>query len=293
MDYRIDFSAAEDTGIVRLMSALTVRSDRLRRVNDAFTIDDTTLLRPASDGSPAIYTSGMTDQALFHLLDQYFAQFKAEEAGALVTVLNAEPLTMVAITAEADADFGPSPLGFVVQADEILSSPQVFAAAWPNLVFPGDDNDESEHDTGVTVTTANTEDAMIFASLLSGPEAETETVSFLIFGATPKAVMEDLVAATTYIAADPEFLTLELVQSGEALDVVSFHTSDGPAVELRLPLKQAQINSAIALLAERAPALPNARIFYVTEIHDDEELSIIQHIESDGFLAEPRRVTLH
>lgn len=280
-------------GIVSLMMSLAARSDRIEQKDGHFTIDRTAALRPTSDGGPAIETTGMTDQALFHLLDRYFDFDMADDAGALVTVLGAARLTMIAITAELDAEFGPSPLGFVVQANEILSSPQVFASAWPNLKGTGDAIEEFELDTGQTVSTQNPQDAMIFSPLLSDPDDETDTVSFLIFGATPKSVMEDLVAASTYVAADPEFLTLDLPQSGGALDVVSFNTSDGPAVELRLPLAQARITDAIRLLAQNANALPIARIFYVTEIRDDEELFIIQNIEPDGFLAEPRRVTLN
>lgn len=289
MDYRIDFSAAEGVGIVGLMTALVARSDRIEHNDGQFTIDRSAILRTAPDGGPAVHSSGMTDDALFHLLDSYFEFDTAADAGALVTVLGTARLTIIAITAE----FGATPLGFVVRADEILSSPQVFASAWPNLTGKGDADEEFEQEAGKTVSPQNPQDAMIFLPLLPVPDEDADIVSFLIFGATPKSVMEDLVAASTYVAADPEFLTLDLAQSGGALDVVSFTTSDGPAVELRLPLSQAGISDAIGLLAQNANALPDARVFYVTEIRDDEEMFIIQNIESDGSLGEPRRVTLN
>jgi len=131
---------------------------------------------------------------------------------------------------------------------------------------------------------------MLFAPVLASGDDETKTISFLIFGATPKEVMEDLVSVSSYVVADPDFLILDLAPPRGPLEAVRFDTSNGPVVELRVPLPMARITDAIKLLAGKASALPKAEVHYATEIIDEEGLFIIQRIEADGILAEPRRV---
>jgi hypothetical protein len=292
MRYRIDFSAAEHGSVALLLRRLVARSSRMVERDGVFIIDGTAMVRPTADGESAVDVSSANTAALYHLLSLYFDEAGAREEGALVTLLEGSSLNIIAITNEKDAGFGPTPLGFVVSAEEILKDQSVFASAWPELTRQTDAYEEFAENDEI-VTTSNSEADMIFLPYLAGPDDDTQTVSFLIFGASPKIVMEQLVRVPDYAVHDPDFLSFDMETAGGALEAVSFGTSEGPAVELRLPLPQARIADAIESLARSNASGPQLIINYVTDIIDAEEQFIIQFIAEDGTLDAPRKVRLN
>lgn len=291
MDYRVDFSAAQEGGIDGLLRRLAARSAHIENRDGAFTLSNNIVLRPTEDGAPALDLKGVSDSNMFDLLQTYFQEVAGSDHGALVTLSDDGVATMIALSNEDDVQTGKMPLGFVVPADEILANREVFLSAWPGLIKSDNSAEDLDDQEGPIITTQHPERGMIFSEILPAAEDETDLVSFMIFGMSAQAVMENVVAAHAYVQEDPEFLRLDLPNIEGVLEAVSFDTSKGQGIELRLPLAQTRIEDAINLLAQQVRA-GGVYIYYVTDIIDEEEIFIIQLIEPDGVLAAPERIKL-
>lgn len=291
MDYRIEFVLADSDTALGLLQRMAGRSDRISAQGQLFRIGDTARLTPDQDG-PGVTVTGADEPALYVFLSQYFAEADPAEGGALVSRLGPPVPMMVAITNEDDAEMGETPLGFNVSAREILASEAVFNSAWPSLIHSNRAADEEDGYEEKVTATANPAEGMIYASLLKRAEPAAETISFLIYGRSPRSVMQDLVKAPNYVELDPEFLRHDLDNDAGSIEAVSFGTSEGPAVELRVPGSLADAPEAIRIMSRNMGPDARGKIFYVMDINDAEEVFTIQPIEPDGELGEPRQIKL-
>lgn len=288
MDYRIDFSLAQDIGLAKLLGRLEARSSDISREGARYVIAGQTIVHPSSD--EGVDLKNASEEALFILLNAYFDEVAGTENGALVTMSDEGALTVVAISNEEDLVREEISIGLILPADEILANREVFLAAWPAIVESHFDEDVAPEDAP-RVNTAQKESDMLFANILPSPQDESDLVSFMIFGASAEEIMTTLVRPSSYAVEDEDFLRADFPDQSGAVEVVGFNTSKGYGFELRLPLEQARIEDAIKLVAQQAAPL-KITPHYVTDIIDEEETFIIQRIEADGFLAEPERIKL-
>lgn len=292
MDYRIDFSLTQTMPLQGLLARLDEKDTEIVLSGTSLVVQRTMRVLPATDGSGAVVTQGATEDALYRLLRVYFTIVDDPSEGALVTPLGSSRLSMIAITNDPEADFGPSPLGFVVSATELLADGQVFRTAWQRITSEEGAFEEFDEPSGRVVETGRQESDMIFATLIDRTGDTGEPTSFLIFGASPKAVMEQIIQAPAYVAHDPGFLTFELEGDIGAVEAVEFETDRGPGVELRLPLPLSARQGAIAALAKRSGVVPGATIHFVTDINDAEETFLLQPISERGELGAPFEMKL-
>lgn len=234
-----------------------------------------------------ITLTGIGEKALYHLLSAYFHDARPGEGGALVSLIGAPTVAMVAITDEDGSKIGRMPLGVSVLARDLLADEATFCAEWPTLV--ASICEEAEMPPEPVMADGPQRD-MIFKPLVARALPEDETVSFLILGISPKSVMEDLVGASIYETFDPTFLSHEVGRHGGAIEVVGFGTSDGPGVEVRVPVEDP--GAAISVLARHIGPAFAGRVFYVAEIRDAEEVFVVREIGEAGALGEARRVRL-
>ncbi len=292
MDYRIDFSLTQTQPLQSLLVRLAAQDARIALGGSTLVVQSTMRVAPATDGSGAMVTQGATEDAIFVLLRAYFAIVDDPADGVIVTPLGGSRLSMIAITNDPEADFGASPIGFVVSATEILADDRVFASAWSSLTSDEGVFEEFDAPAGMLVETGRQGDEMIFADLIDKTGDNGEPTSFFVFGASPKAVMEQIVLAPAYVAHDPGFLAFELEGDIGSVETVGFDTDKGPGVELRIPLPLSARQAAIAALARRAGVVSGATIHFVTEIDDSEETMLLQPISERGDLGAPFKISL-
>jgi len=289
MDYRIDFSAAQDMSARALLDLMAGHSAAITREGSGYVLAAGGTLRLASDEGLDVVAA--TDAGLFDLLTAYFQVVDGADHGALVTLAQDGVVTMIAVSDDDATMREQFELGFVVPASELLTDRAVFLSAWPTLLQTHLDAQDEAAADGERVTSSGEGGTFIFEGLLPDEDADADLVSFMVFGTTAERVMEAVVGAETYIREDPSFLRRDLEGREGAIEVVGFDTSRGFGLELRLPLEQARTEEAIRRIAARAAEL-DVEIHYVTDIIDEEETFILQRIERDGFLQAPERVQL-
>ena len=182
--------------------------------------------------------------------------------------------------------------GVVVGASEILATEAVFLSAWPNLFDADEEFEEfAEDETGERVV-LDASRAPIIAPLLGTIDDEYDTISFIVIGATPAEVMDQLLTVPEYVAEDPGYLTSELAQIDANLLAVAFPSDRGDVVEIRLPLQAMRLEEAQRILATQNAKGLSAEIHYVQDIDDAQELFHIQKLHANGTLAAPETLRL-
>lgn len=285
MDYRIDFSAAKDTGALALPDVMATQSSEITRNANEFHLSAGGTLNLAADEGVNVVEA--TNAGLFDVLVGYFRVVERAEYGALVTLAQDGVLTMIAVSDDDTSVREQFELGFVAPASELLSNREAFLSAWPALLQTHMEAQDEAVADAERVTSATADASFVFEGLLPDQDADAGLTSFMLFRTTAERVMEDLVGAKTYVREDSSFLRLDLDHWEGAIEVVGFDTSSGFGLELRLPLEQDRIREAIRRLAVRAAEL-NIELYYVTEIVDEEETFILQRTERDGFFAGTR-----
>lgn len=270
MDYAIEFLLEPGDTSLGLLRRIASVNEEVEERQGAFHVPGGMLVMPGPEAG-GVLCRNATDKGLYLLLSRYF-DTAGESGGVLVTPTGTSALTMVAIVRDEDTDFGETPLGFNVQADELLANESVFLSAWPNLIAGTNADFPDTSDEGSETVTGHDRDQMIFADVLATAEDDAQTVSFLFFGVTPQTVMEDIVKVPAYERLDPEFLTYSTGDENEPIEAVSFDTGEGPAVELRLPVTMANTDKAIRALAAAMPSDLSGKVCFATDIIDAEEV---------------------
>lgn len=291
--YTISFDCDGGGTAAGLLRRLSAGSDRVAEQGRRFVIDDRMTVEPDPDETEALHVRGTTNSGLYLLLEAYFDGLGGGSGGAIVTPLGGDTFRAVFLTTDENTDFGTHSLGINVHARELLGAEATFLAAWPGLIEGALNEDEEFPEDETVVETGLAAGAMLIADLVGSPDAEHDEISFLLFGVTPKAVMEQLLRVARYTVSDDEYLSAELPEIDESIVAVSFDTNEGATVELRLPLPQSEIAEATRRLAVANAGSLEAGLAYVGEIDpEDGDMFLVQPVARDGQLGEPRRVTL-
>lgn len=290
MDYTIEFILSPADTSRELLLRVSLAGSGTEERDGRFVFEGGMVVTPGPEAS-GVTCERATDAGMYQILSRYFDQ-AGEDGGALVSRTGTPALTMIAITTDDDAEIGETPLGFNIRAEELLASEAVFRSAWPGLSEgPSGDLPDTSEEEDVTMT-GRTDKEMIFADILSPAGDESQTLSFLFFEATPIYVTQNVVRVPYYQQMDPEFLIYKTAEDDDPIEAVSFQTSEGSAVESRLPVTMADTERAIAAMAAAIPPNSTAKLCFVMDIIDSEETFIIQPISTDGSLGEPRRIKL-
>lgn len=291
MDYHIGFPPSSTAAIV-LRDLAGASGDVIRAAGEGvWRIGPRAILQADSaDPQAAILRSG-DDAALFTLLSLYFRQDAGSEGGLLVVPLGTSAPLLVAITNDPETGPGRTPAGFNVAAAELLASPQAFATVWRVIIGTDDGVDGIDETDEETVATGHAKAQMLMTPFLSDDPGLSRTASFLVFGAKPAGLMRDILRVAGYSVRDPGFLVHHLPNPHGMIEAIGFGTSEGPAIELRVPLPARTVADATAALAAAARS-QGATVLFVTDIIDEEETFIVQAVLPGGRRGAPRRIKM-